>query len=88
MDSVWTYMDQIKDDAKDKFDKTTTQDVNEIPSDLNRIPLDKPHWLRVKSVVAVYGDMVGSTKLSVASGRRAQQPLAYTNFLPEPGFAF
>jgi len=65
-------MEQIKGDAKDKFDKTTTQDVNQIPSDLNRIPLDKPHWLRIKSVVAVYGDMVGSTKLSVASGRRAK----------------
>ena len=72
MDSVWTYMDELKDDAKEKFDSTTTQDVNEIPSDLDRIPLDKPHWLRVKSVVAVYGDMVGSTKLSVASGRRVK----------------
>jgi len=72
MDSVWTYMQRLKDDVKKTFDETPTyQEVNEIPSDLNRIPLEKPHWLRIKSIVAVYGDMVGSTKLSVRSGRRA-----------------
>ncbi len=72
MDSVWTYMQDLRDDAKEKFDsKTTYEDRNEIPADLDRIPLEKPHWLRIESVVAVYGDMVGSTKLSVEPGLRA-----------------
>jgi len=31
----------------------------------NSIPLDKPHWIRVRNVVAVYADMSGSTRMAI-----------------------
>ncbi|MCC6128612.1 MAG: adenylate/guanylate cyclase domain-containing protein [Acidobacteria bacterium] len=59
--------------------RTSITRVNSIP-DQNQIPLDNPvHWIRIPSVICVYVDMVGSTRLS-ASEREQDTARAYQLF--------
>lgn len=63
---VNAYLSEVETSSEVEWErKHTDQDVNRIPDDMERIPLEKPHWLRVKNVAAVYADMVGSTYVSL-----------------------
>lgn len=57
-------IDIIDEELKISKESISITVINAIP-DTNRIPLDKEtHWIKIKNVICVFIDMIGSTKLS------------------------
>ena len=59
-------------DAAGKYKKgATVQVCRDIPSDIDSIPNDNNHWLKLEDVLCVYLDMKDSTRLSAAQQDKA-----------------
>jgi len=68
--SVNEYLDEIAKEKEEEWEiKVTDQECVRIP-DSDQIPLEKPHWLRIRNVAAVYADMVGSTYVTLRKYQR------------------
>lgn len=63
------YINEFIDDKKDQWEEEITfTEVIEIP-DPDKIRLEKPHWYKIKNIVAVFADMSGSTSVNVKKYR-------------------
>jgi len=75
--------DRFRNEIQEQIDiygqGKTFEERSEIP-DTNQIPLnDKTRWFRIRSIICVYVDMLGSTQLS-ASTKESQAAGAYQLF--------